>query len=233
MSVRELFPHFLKPNDSQGGPLPGELFWIPTPELDFKIIETQRATPTAHTQAEFKLTNYDPARHYREKEHLPVKLIHIDQKSEALLCKSKKRPCLVLGGAHVADHQTLASKSDQSQVSQLANKSFLVIPGYSANSAADPRGPFPPEMLLRIEKLYYPHLAWMPPFDGQGPGSVLRIDRIFAVQANLLTPLARCGHKVSRDALDIIRAQVTEVLGLERSDSLDATFRETKELVNL
>jgi hypothetical protein len=233
LSVRELFPDFLKPNASQGAPLPREFFWVPTPELDFKVIETQRATPTAHTQAEFKLTNYDESRHYREKEHLPVKLIHIDQRSEALLCKSKKRPCLVIGSAQVTDHQTLASKFDQTQVKQLANKSFLVIPAYSANSAADPRGPFPPEMLLRIEKLYYPHLAWVPPFDGQGPGSVLRIDRMFAVQASLLTPSARCGHKASREAFDIIRAQVAEVLGMERSDALDATFRETKELVNL
>lgn len=233
MSIRELFPDFLKPNNSQGAPLPGEFFWVPTPELDFKVIETQRATPTAHTQAQFILAKYDPSRHYREKEHLPVKLIHIDQRSEALLCKSKKRPCLIVGSAQVADHQTLASKADQTQVSQLSSKTFLAIPAYSANSAADPRGPFPPEMLLRIEKLHYPHLAWMPPLDGQGPGSVLRIDRIFAVQAGLLSPATRCGHKASRDAFDIVRAQVAEVLGLERSDALDATFREAKELVNL
>jgi hypothetical protein len=233
LSIRELIPHFLIPNNSQGGPLPGEFFWIPTPELDFKIIETQRASPTAHTQVEFKLMNYDSSRHYREKDHLPTKLISIDQRSEALLCKSKKRPCLIIGAAQVKDHQTLALKSDQHQASQLANKTFLAVPGYSANSPADPKGPFPPEMLHRIEKLYYPHLAWMPPFDGQGPGSVLRIDRIFAVQASLLPPTARCGHKVHRDAFDIIRAQVAEVLGLERSESLEATFRETKELVDL
>lgn len=233
MSVRELFTDYLKPNASQGDARPGEFFWVPTPELDFKIIETQRATPTAHTQAEFKLANYDETRHYREKAHLPVKLMHIDQSSEALLCKSKKRPCLVVGSAQVSDHHTLASKADQGQVKQLANSSFLVIPAYSANSAADPRGPFPPEMLLRIEKLHYPHLAWMPPLDGQGPGSVLRIDRMFAVQGSLLTPSARCGHKVKREAFDIIRAQVAEVLGMERSEALDATFRETKELFSM
>ena len=233
MSIRELFPDFLKPNNSQGGPLPGEFFWIPAPELDFKVVETHRATPSAHTEVKFQLASYDEKRHYREKEHLPVKLIHIDQNSEALLFKSKKRPCLILGSARVMDHHTLGSKNDQGQAKHLGIETLLVIPAFSANSAADPRGPFPPEMLLRIEKLQYPHLAWMPPLDGQGPGSVLRIDRMFAVQASLLTVSARGGYKASQDAFEIIRAQVAEVLGIPRSEALEQTFRDTKELVSM
>lgn len=233
LSTRVLFPHFLKPNDSQGGPQNSEFFWVPTPELDFKVIETERATPTAHTEVKFRLAHYDEVRHYREKEHLPVKLIHIDQRSEALLLKSKKRPCLVVGRAKVANHATLGAKDDQNQAKQLANETFLVVPAYSANSPADPRGPFPPEMLLRIEKLHYPHLAWMPDIDGQGPGSVLRIDRMFAVPASLLTVSARCKVKASRDAFDVIKAQVAEVLGIERSESLEATFRETIDICAL
>lgn len=206
---------------------------MPAAELDFKVIETRRAEPTAHTRVEFQLADYDAGRHYREKSHLPVKLMHIDEKSEALFFRSKKRPCLVLGSARVGDHGTLASISDQHQVKQLAKTVFLVAPAYSANSALDPRGPFPPEMLLRIEKLQYPHLAWMPPLDGQGPGSVLRLDRLFAVNADILPVSARCGFKASRDAFEIIQAQVAEVLGLPRSEALEQTFRETKELVAL
>jgi hypothetical protein len=231
LSIRELFPDFLKPNKSQGGPLAGEFFWVPTPELDFKVVETKRATPTAHTKVEFQLAAYDESRHYREKDHLPVKLINIDQYSEALLSKSKKRPCLVLGSARVANHDTLAAPNDRGQAKQLATETFLLVPAYSANSPSDPRGPFPPEMLLRIEKLHYPHLAWMPPLDGHGPGSVLRIDRIFAVQGARLTVSARCGHKASREAFEIIQAQVAEVLGVPRGELLEQTFRETKELI--
>jgi hypothetical protein len=231
MSVRELFPDFLKPNNSQGPALPGELFWVPTAEVDFTVIETRRATATAHTQVQFQLAAYEPARHYREKEHLPVKLLHLDERSEALMFRSKKRPCLVLGSAHVTDHNTLSSVSDQRQAQQLSNIIYLVAPAYSANSPADPRGPFPPEMLLRIEKLHYPHLAWMPALDGQGPGSVLRLDRIFAVSSALLTVDARCRYKASRDAFEIIQAQMAEVLGIPRSEALEVTFRETKEIV--
>lgn len=233
MSIRELFTDYLKPNNSQGPALPGEFFWVPTPEVDFKVIETERATPTAHTEVRFRLADYHEHRHYREKEHLPVKLISLDERSEALLHRSKKRPCIVLGRAAVSDHGTLASASDRSQARQLGKISFLVAPLYSANSPSDPRGPFPPEMLLRIEKLHYPHLTWVPPLDGQGPGSVLRLDRVFAVSEDLLTVPARCKWKASRDAFDIIRAQLADVLGITRDELLEQTFRDIKELISM
>lgn len=233
MSIRELFTDYLKPNDSQGPALPGEFFWVPTPEIDFKVVEVQRATPTAHTEAQFRLADYHDQRHYREKAHLPVKLISLDASSEALLHRSKKRPCLVLGSAFVADHGTLTLPQDRTQARQLERMTFLLAPLYSANSAADPRGPFPPELLLRIEQLRYPHLAWVPPLDGQGPGSVLRLDRVFAMSADLLTVSARCKKKASKEAFDIVRAQLAEVFGIPRDDVLDEHFRETKELVNL
>jgi hypothetical protein len=123
--------------------------------------------------------------------------------------------------------------SDRVQARQLGKTTFLLAPLYSANSPSDPRGPFPPEILVRIEKLHYAHLAWVPPFNGEGPGSVIRLDRVFAMSADLLTVSARCKKKASKEAFDIVRAQLAEVFGIPRNDVLEEHFRETKQLVNL
>jgi len=82
MGVSQLFPTFLHPCKDEGAPSPGEFFWVPTPELGFHVVEATRATPAAHTTVDFKLAVFDARRHYREKDHLPVKLLHLDESSE-------------------------------------------------------------------------------------------------------------------------------------------------------
>lgn len=229
MGISQVFVDYLKPSNGTSKDKAGEFFWVPTPEINFKIVETQRATPSAHARVEFKLAHFDRKRHYTEKDHLPVKLIQMDARSEALLYRSKLRPCLVLGAARVSDHDTLASVSDQRQSKVLANEAYLVAPVFSANSPADPKGPFPPQMLARIKVLHYPHLAWIPDFNSQGPGSVLRLDRIFATE--LTNEMQHCGHKVNSDVLAIIQAQTATLLGLELAPAQSEMLKITRELV--
>jgi len=231
MGIRQLYPHFKK-NENDGPVLPGQLFWVPTPQIDFFVVETKRAEVLAHTNVSFSLASYDSKKHYREKTHLPVKLLQIDQYSEALLYKSKKRPCVVLGSASVPMADCDASSSPR-QTKQLTSETFLVAPAYSANSAADPTGPFPPDFLERIAKLHYPQFSWIPPLDGQGPGSVLRLDRIMAVSEKFLTHEARCGFKLNSDAFHLLQVQMSNILQLPvESDSIDL-FNRVADLVNM
>lgn len=231
MGIREIYPTF-KENKTQGPALPGQLFWVPTPQIDFSIIETKRANPLNHSQVEFTLADYDSAKHYKEKAaHLPVKLLQIDHKSEALLCKSKKRPCVILGSASVSIADSNASSSPR-QTRQLTDETFLLAPAFSANSAADPVGPFPPDFLTRIAKLHYPHFSWIPPLNGQGPGSVVRLDRIFSISGKYLTPDARCGYKLNPDAFTILMVQAAQVLGVTVSEEAIDEFELVYEEAN-
>lgn len=229
MGVSQLFSDYIKPSNGDGSPRAGEFFWIPTPETNFKVMETQRATPEAHTRVEFKLATFDSKRHYRAKDHLPVKLIQMDVNSEALLYRSKLRPCLVLGFAKIGDYGTLHSVNDQRQAKVLSNFTYLVAPLFSANSPTKPSGPFPPQMLARIKVLQYQHLAWVPDFQNQGPGSVLRLDKIFATE--ITDEMHRCGFKLGPDAYDVIQSQTALALGLELSQRLEDILNSAKELV--
>jgi len=229
MGISQLFDPFLTACEPKGLPRPGEFFWVPAPDLKFHVLEARRSTPHAHANVDFVLGQFDADKHYREKEHLPVKLLNLGDNTEALLFKSKLRPCLVLGSACVNDHATLALAGDQRMAKVLAEQCYLVAPLQSANSPAKPSGPFPPELVARIKMLQYAHLAWVPRFDGQGAGSILRLDRIFPTPLGV--GMRRCGHRLHEDVLDIVLAQASEVLGIAMSDALTEHLTATKELV--
>lgn len=229
MGVSQLFDTFLCNSPDKGPPELGEFYWVPTPDLAFHVLETRRATPQAHTQVDFTLAQFSSAKHYRAKEHLPVKLLHIDEGSEALLFKSKMRPCLVLGSAIVKDCGSLKNGQDQRMASVLGHASYLVAPLNSANSPSKPSGPFPPQMVARIKMLWYPHLMWVPRFDGTGVGSILRLDRIFPTQLGV--GMARCGKRLHEDVLDLVIAQAAEVLGIPLDTDTLEHLKATKELL--
>lgn len=229
MGVSQLFDPFLVSCEEKGAPQAGEFFWVPAPELKFHVLEAKRSTPDAHARLDFVLGQFDAKKHYREKDHLPVKLLGLGDNTEALLFKSKLRPCLVLGSACVSDHATLASVSDQRMSKVLAERCYLVAPLQSANSPSKPNGPFPPELVARIKMLQYAHLSWVRDFKGQGAGSILRLDRIFPT--TLGVGMHRCGQRLHDDVMDIVVAQASQVLGITMSDELASHLQATKELV--
>jgi hypothetical protein len=227
MGVAQIFPTFYTAAPTSGAPEIGEFYWVPTPDVTFKVIEAIRSTPQATKSYEVTLKDFDAAKHFRTKGHLPTKLV-TSATGEALLFQAKLRPCLVLGAGSVSDLATIADPSQRRQAKVLGNAAYLVAPLYSSSCAAKPTT-FTPVITARVRALQYPHMAYMPDFDGHEPGSILRLDNVFPT--TLGVGMNRLGKRLHQDVHTLVLAQLCEVLKLDMPDDWREHLKATKDLV--
>ena len=227
MGVKQIFSVFYINSASTGAPDIGEFYWVPTPGIGFKVVEATRSTPQATKTYEIELRDFDAGKHFKTKNHLPTKLVQ-DATAEALLYQAKLRPCLVLGVGSVDNLATMADANQQRQAKALGSKVYLVAPLYSCSCAAKPTQ-FTPIITARVRALHYPHMAYMPDFEGNEPGSILRLDNIFPT--TLGVGMTRLGKRLHQDVHTLVLAQLCEVLQLDMPDGWREHLRATKELV--
>jgi hypothetical protein len=227
MGVKQIFDTFYVDGPTSGPPQIGEFYWVPCPEIGFKVVEAVRATPQATKVYEIRLAEFDSNKHFKSKEHLPTLLVK-DATGEALLYQAKKRICLVVGAGHVGDLHSISDSVQQRQAKELGHPTYLVAPLFSCSCAAKTTQ-FTPIITARVRALQYPNLAYVPDFEGQEPGSILRLDCMFPT--TLGVGMHRLRKKLHDDVRTLVLAQICEVMQLDMPDGWREHLRSTKELV--
>lgn len=213
MGVSQIFSDFYISTDPNGLPKVGDIYYLPVPEItEYKVLEIKRASPEAHSIIDYQAVQFDDSVHYKENDKLPVALLKIESGSEALLIKSKKRPCVVL--AVTTNNVVGLPNSDRLAIKTFSLPSYLVAPMFSCTSPSKVTS-FSPTMTARIKALQYPHFAYMKDFNGGESGSILRLDYIFPSKIGVGTQKAV--FKVHQEVMQLIQAQSSITLDLETS----------------
>lgn len=231
MGIAAYFSNKFYDNNSSNVPEIGSIYWVPVPQVVEvpHILDVTRADPTEHEIAQFSFVELG-SQHYNAKNRLPIKKLNLDDNSELMVAKSKKRPCVIVGLGSV-DASAIANIKDVAQMKQanhLKKAVYLVAPMYSCSTFQE-KGTFGPIITSRIRALHYPHLCYFTPFNpaeaNSNPGSILRLDQVFP------TYLGRgCDPhqlKVKDEVMDIVQDQLKIICGNLPTDD----FIEIKELL--
>lgn len=231
MGIAQYFSNKFYEEDKSAQPNIGSIYWVPTSDTSEvpTILDVKRASPSEHEITDFSFVQIG-SQHFGTKDQLPVKKLNLEDNSELVVTKAKKRPCIVLGLAGVLESEikTIEHPSQQRQARHLSRVVHIVAPMFSCSTAQE-NGSFGPEITRRIKVLSYPHLAYFPPFKIEdlsfNPGSILRLDLAFPTY--LLRGCEKSELKVNEEVMDIIQEQFKYICGNVPSDD----FIEIKQLL--
>ncbi len=135
------------------------------------------------------------------------------------MAKGKRRPCVVLGCAQVSGEQLNSIKDGEQRrlAKHLQRTCFLVAPMYSCSTYYE-RSSFGPVLTARVKALWYPHLCYMPGFNGSAPGSILRLDHTFPTCLGRGSDPAK--KKVTEEVMEIVVGQLQVVCGMPPTEIL-------------
>lgn len=212
-------------------PTIGSIFWTPTPEVIEVpyIFDVTRSSSDEHEITDFSFVELG-AHHFRSKDTLPVKRLGLEDNVELMVFRGKKRPCVVLGAGTIPQNEldSINHPEQRRQGKHLAKLLYIVAPMYGCSTHQE-KGGFGPVITSRIKALKYPHLCYFPPLNpqeaGQNPGSILRLDHVFATFLGRGTEPHEL--KVKDYVMDVVQNQFKVVCGMEPSDN----FIEVKTLV--
>lgn len=220
--VLELFETFFEPSVG-GGPQPGDLYWVPTPECNevSRILDVGRSDPTEHQAVAFNIVEYDSQNHYRSRGRLPIHGMNLGDTEELLIAKSKRRLCVVLGTA-VVDTDDLSSLKNREQriAGHLTRNTYLVAPAFGVGTVQDPNA-FLPVLVDRINRLKYAHLSCIPDRGSSAPftaRSVIRLDHTFPSMLGRGTEAAEL--RIADEPFAVMQAQFDVLTGGEASAEL-------------
>lgn len=232
MGVMQLLEgEFFTPRDPEQPARPGDVYWVPIPEIDRvpRILQVNRSQADNHFEAEFEVVSVTP-QHFRRShgnDHLPVKLLELGQNHEAMISRAQKRPCVILAASSVEDLDAL-SEREARNAEALGEPTYIVAP---FTHVARPGGPytFVPQLVARVRCLAYPQFFPLPELDksggGREPNSIVRLDRLRST--HLHVGCDHAGLALSEEVLGLLRAQVRMLAGAEEPDER----REVREIV--
>jgi hypothetical protein len=208
MGILQILPGFYEEAEA-GKPKAGDIYWVP---VQFQsevpmVLEVGRYDPKSHDVVEFSLCQMH-GNHFKPREgKLPVKLLKLEHTEEAIICKAKRRPAVVICGNCVPDISKVLTGSDKRLAAHLERDCFLVAPLYSTSTPAAP-GSFMPKLVARIRSLLYPHLMCLPPLGSNEaePGEVVRLDHLMAT--SLGRGCERSRWRLHPEALTLLNSQL-------------------------
>lgn len=212
MGISQLLDFYDTANTS-GSPEVGDIFYTPIPVIDkYKVLEVRRASPEAHSTIDFNAVDFSDASHFKERERLPIKLIDLKNKEEAILSIAKKRPCVVLGVISKPDTGTLPAE-DRIAKKSFSENLYLVAPMFSCSTPLKSTS-FTPTLVARIKALQYPQFGYLPHVAATSSsyGSIIRLDYLFP--AKLAVGSHKCANKIHKDYLMLIQAQLLTLTNL-------------------
>lgn len=232
MGIAQYFSNKFYDADSSVKPSIGSIYWVPTSEISEvpTLLDVKRASPTEHEITDFSFAEVG-SHHFKEKERLPVKRLKLEDNSELVVSRAKRRPCVVIGlaGIDAANIEEMQHEGQKRQAKHLSRVIHIVAPMFSCSTAQE-TGSFGPEITKRIKVLSYPHLAYFPPFDlaelSFNPGSILRLDLAFSTY--LLRGCEKSNLRVNEEVMDIVQEQFKCLCGNAPSED----FMEIKELLS-
>lgn len=212
MGILQVFDSFYESADGGGAPQAGQLYWVPTSNVDEvpRIFEARRATASEHAVTDFEICEIG-AHHFKPRERLPIHRLNLGETEELIVSKAKKRLVVVLASIATDGVATLPGGTQRRHANHLEKSSYLVAPLYSVSMPTDPKS-FGPVLVARIRALQYPHFFCLPDRDHpERPRSIIRLDRVFP------TYLGRgsesFGVRIHPEPFEIILSQFSILMG--------------------
>lgn len=184
--VDEFFEEVRPFNESPEYLIDGQIAWVPT-LFHFPLPYVMKATrkaPRSHDEIKYDIRNMSSNDFQREK-RLPIHQIDFQQTEELLVIKAKKRPCIMLSQTLINDDELIKATVNKKH---LIEKEQIFLPIYSVETN-DSFGSFPPRFVIKIRKLIFPHLMYLPntdhsknkkAFHNPLKEGIIRLDRIFS-----------------------------------------------------
>lgn len=152
----------------------GQICWAPILNVDTipRIFEVERHHPREHEFANYLIRNMT-RQDFKGKEKLPLKLLKLRERQEAIINSASKRPCVLLhyGETIYADIEPLLVRMGRKHLQRKNN--MLLMPLYGVQDDVGHLGGFPPIMVTRIRAMLYDQFLFFP-----SDNKTLRLDSI-------------------------------------------------------
>jgi len=200
----------------------GHLVWSPVPQLEEvpRVLDVERASSEDHYASKFQIVQMG-ARHFKDREKLPVKLLSLGNTEELLISKAKKRPCIILAGGNTEFTDSPLVKEIRGR-RHFQDRSMILAPIYGT-AGEDTQSGFPPIMTARIQAFLYNQFFFLPrrcPNTGVSIAKegIVRLDRLFA--ATPTRGLEPMNKKVAEEPMLLILAILRERFGGAEDENL-------------
>ena len=229
--LQYLDPFFTVSKQSQE---PGEVWWVPTPEVNYvpHILDVKRATPTDHLGVQFILREIEFGKDFNgnDPKDLPVASLKIKSSEELLVTKAKLRPCVILAELSGVDIEGLPEGTPRKMAKHMQFSTYLVAPMYSVPVYPE-AGTFMPSFVHRIRHMKYYHLFCIPE-EGRPemPRSIIRLDRAFV--SYLSKGCKPKGQRLNDEAFDVLKAMFTLSFKAAIPEQMIETIEQLKSMLD-
>lgn len=214
---------------SYTNPVIGQICWAPILHVDTipRIFEVERYHPEQHEYVKYLIRPMKPD-DFSGKGKLPVKLLNLRERQEAIINGASKRPCILLhyGETIYPDLEQLLRQMGRKHLQRKNN--MLLLPLYGIEDDAGHAGGFPPKMVVRIRAMLYDQFLYLPA-DTNVPlrESVGRLDNL-QVLVNHHPACDFMAYKVTDDLFSVIIGMLKRWFNFE----LDEDFNALVEICN-
>ena len=144
-------------------PVIGQICWAPILHVDIipRIFEVERHHSREHEYVNYKIRNMKES-DFKGKGKLPLKLLRLREKQEAIINGASKRPCVLLhyGETIFPDMEPILKRMARAHLQRKNN--MLLLPLYGVQDDNDHLGGFPPVMVARIHAMLYDQFLFFP-----------------------------------------------------------------------
>jgi hypothetical protein len=210
-------------------PVIGQICWAPILHIDTipRVFELERHHKTEHEYVNYNIRNmkHDD---FTGRNRLPLKLLKLRERQEAIIHGASKRPCILLhyGETIYNDLDSVLAKMARTHLQRKNN--MLLLPLYGVQDEKEHFGGFPPVMVARIRAMLYDQFLFFP-----GDGTALQKDSIsrFDGLQSLVNHFPACdfkNYKVTADFFAVIIGMLKRWFNLE----VDQDFNALVEICN-
>jgi len=210
-------------------PVIGQICWAPILHIDTipRIFEVERHHPRQHDYVNYKIRNMGTG-DFKDKEKLPIKLLNLRERQEAIIHGASKRPCVLLhyGEIYYSDIEKVLKRMGRTHLQRKNN--MLLLPLYGVQDDKGHLGGFPPVMVARIRAMLYDQFLFFPSnIDVLLNDSIARLDEL-QVLVNHYPVCDFTSYKVTDELFAVIICMLKRWLSLE----LDEDFNTMVEICN-
>ena len=203
-------------------PIVGQICWAPILHVDTipRIFEVERHHPDVHDYVKYIIRGmkHDD---FRGKGKLPLKLLKLRDRQEAIIHGASKRPCILLhyGETSYPDIEPMLKRKGRAHLQRKDN--MLLLPLYGIEDDAGHAGGFPPVMVARIRAMLYDQFLFLPA-DSKVPlkHSVGRLDDL-QVLVNHYPVCDFMGYKVTDELFAVIVGMLKRWFNLESDEEFN------------
>ena len=204
-------------------PVIGQICLAPILHIDKipRIFDVERHHPREHEFVNYSIRNMAFG-DFTGRNRLPLKLLKLRERQEAIIHGASKRPCVLLhyGETVYEDLRRVLVQMGRPHLQRKNN--MLLLPLYGVQDDKEHLGGFPPVMVARIRAMLYDQFLFFPS-DGKAihKDSIARFDDL-QVLVNQSPACDFTGYKVTDELFSVIIGMLKRWFNLEVDREFDA-----------